>query len=182
MNKSIYIIIAVSVVLLVITGCVSGDEKSETSEAYPSSPSQGDSVTPAYVEPYPFAYPTFEPHPFKTSEPGTVTVHGTLMIYYPEFSRPIDDGLFLVPLQDGGSTTEGITEIIIGETPQAEIDERTGEFYFTNIKPGLYALQVLTTGTAQVPVYNLNDDTNVILEIKNEDIDTFIELGYVKLL
>ena len=181
MKTRTHFIITTLIVLLLASGCVNGEEKNEISESYRPDSSQTDSFTPAYIEPYPLVYPTFEPYPFKTSEPGTVTVHGTLVIYYPEFSRPIEDGLFLVASQDGINTFDGIPKIIVGETPQAEFDERTGEFYFTNINPGRYSLQVLTTGTAQVPVYN-NDNTNVILEITDDDIDTIIELDHVKLL
>lgn len=173
-----YIFLGIIIFVIVgSTGCkTSSPEKSSTPAAYPGSPTEN--ITQG--EPYPI-YPTFEPYPFKTSEPNSVTVHGILLIYNPELARPVDDGLFLVPLENSGSTVNQIPNIVVGSTPQAEIDERTGEFTFVNIKPGLYALMVLTTGTGQVPVYKLNEEAYIILDIKESDLNKIIELSYVRL-
>jgi hypothetical protein len=70
---------------------------------------------------------------FKTSEPNTATLHGELLIMDPMLAIPDSkDGLFLVPL----TGNEGIVTIppfTVGEVPQADVNEITGEFVFVNI-------------------------------------------------
>ncbi len=171
------------VFVMMLSGC--GQGKTSLSDLqvtiYPQSSYPQPGVDSEFLTAYP-AYPTFEPYPFKTSQPGTVTIHGILLIYNPHLSRPIEDGLFLVPLngdESGGVTT--IPDFQIGEFPQAEIDERTGEFFFTNILPGRYIVVVWTTGKMRIPAFNFEDDSYVIVFVEETDIDKTIELNYIRL-
>jgi len=169
------------VVVIILSGC--GQGKTSLSDLqvtiYPQSSYPQPGVDSEILTAYP-AYPTFEPYPFKTSQPGTVTIHGILLIYNPHLARPIEDGLFLVPLT-GDETVTTIPDFQVGEVPQAEIDERTGEFFFTNVLPGRYIIVVLTTGKMRIPAFNFEDDTYVVVFVEETDIDKTIELNYIRL-
>jgi hypothetical protein len=135
---------------------------------------------------YPGAYPgsttnsagQAQPYLFKTSVPGSATVHGVLLVTDPMQSRPQDDdAIFLVPLV--GEDVMSIPPFKVGEVPQAEVDEVTGEFTFTNIKPGRYAVVVLTVGEAQIPARFYDKDGFAILNVEDSHLDQTIELEYI---
>ncbi len=122
--------------------------------------------------------PTRVPYVFKTSEPGTVTVHGELLAMDPHNLPDPNDAIFLVPMPDGQVTT--MPSFVVGEVPQADVDESTGEFMFTNIQPGHYAIMVLTLGNAQIPT-RTEEGSFVIIRVEEEDRDQTIELGYIRI-
>jgi hypothetical protein len=124
------------------------------------------------------ATPTHTPYAFKTSEPGLVTIHGELLAMDPDNLPDPDDAIFLVPLPDGQVTM--IPSFEKGEVPQAEVDEVTGEFVFTNIEPGLYAVVILTISNAQIPA-RTEDGSFVILRIEEKDRDKMIDLGHIRI-
>lgn len=168
---------------LLVASCSSGDTNVTDIQVtvYPGSSYPQPGIDSAALTAYP-SYPTFEPYPFKTSRPNTATIHGILLIYNPHITRPVEDGLFLVPFaEDASGGAMGLPQFTVGEVPQAEIDERTGEFYFTNILPGRYMVMVLTTGKAQVPVLNFNDDSFVVIIVDETDMGQTIELNYIRL-
>jgi hypothetical protein len=124
------------------------------------------------------ATPTHTPYAFETSEPGTVTIHGDLLAMDPDNLPDPDDAIFLVPLPDSQVTM--IPSFEVGEVPQAEVNEVTGEFLFTDIEPGLYSVVVLTMSNAQIPA-RTEEGNFVILRIEEKDRDETIELGYIRI-
>ena len=136
-----------------------------------------------YPAPYPGgsnngAEPSMEPYLFKTSEPGTATLHGVMLVTDPMQSRPKeDDSIFLVPL--AGEEVMTIPPFEMGTVPQAEVNEVTGEFAFTNIAPGRYAVVVLTAGDAQIPARFFEQGSFAIVTVKDSDLGQTIELDYL---
>lgn len=130
----------------------------------------------AYPNPYPAV--SVEPYVFRTSEPGTATLHGVMLVTDPMQSRPKeDDSIFLVPL--AGEDVMTIPAFEVGKVPQAEVNEVTGEFAFTNIAPGRYAVVVLTAGDAQIPARFFEQGSFAIVTVKDTDLGQTIELDYL---
>lgn len=130
----------------------------------------------------PGTVPSMEPYIFKTPEPGKASVHGELLVLDPNLMVPDpNDGIFLVSLSGGDVDISTIPFFNVGEVPQAEVDERTGEYMFTDIEPGQYAVVVLTRGGAQVPARFFQDGTLAIIEIKQSDRNQLIELDYLSI-
>jgi hypothetical protein len=156
--------------LLLIMGCEQRLGTLSTSEIDIS----GIKVT---VEP---AASTLEPYKFKTSEPGNATLHGILLTTDPHFMVPDpNDAIFLVPLTSQGDGPMTIPLFEVGDVPQAEVNEITGEFYFTNIQPGQYAIVVLAKSGGQIPARWYKDDAFAIITIEDEDLGKVIELEYL---
>lgn len=127
------------------------------------------------------AAPGMEPFVFQTSEPGTITIHGLLIVLNPMSIIPAhDDAIYLVPLPTD-QPVSGIPQFEIGTVPQAEVDERTGEFSFTNIQPGQYAVVVITAGGAQIPVRYREDASYAIFTLEASQADTTVELDQLTL-
>jgi hypothetical protein len=89
-----------------------------------------------------------------------------------------DDAIFLVPLPDDQVTM--IPPINPEDVPQADVNEVTGEFVFTDIEPGLYAIVVLTVTNAQIPA-RTEEGNFVIIRVEETDLDKTIELGYIRI-
>ncbi|MEW5871906.1 MAG: hypothetical protein AB1894_21740 [Chloroflexota bacterium] len=124
---------------------------------------------------------TLAPYVFKTSKPGAITVHGKIVVMNPMAWLPdSNDAVFLVPIPSDEQAIMTIPEFKVGEVPQAEVDESTGEFMFTNIEPGQYAVVVLEKSGRQMPVRLLENDSSVIIVLKETDRDQTIELGYLR--
>ena len=177
MRKQIWMICFIFF-LSILTGCQSAGEGIATDQSG-TSPTIDPYLPPASDSyPPPEATPTRIPYAFKTSEPGTVTIHGELLAMDPGNLPDPNDAIFLVTIPDGQvSTIPGFT---VGEVPQADVDEPTGEFVFTNIEPGLYAVMVLTLGNAQIPTRTDEGDF-VIIRVEEVDRDQTIELGYIRI-
>lgn len=138
---------------------------------------QGGAANTAVVE-QPGGPPTLAPYVFKTSEPNSITVHGRIVVMDPMgFLPDPNDAVFLVPIPSGDQGITTIPEFKVGEVPQAEVDEVTGEFMFTNIQPGQYAVVVLEKSGSQIPVRQLKSDSTVIITIGEADRGQTIELG-----
>jgi hypothetical protein len=138
------------------------------------------------ANPYPGSggadWPTLEPYIFETSQPGTVTIRGTLNVLDPQVLLPAaDDGIYLVPLTDSEGGPATIPPIVKGETPQADVDERTGEFVFVNINPGQYAVVVLSLGGSEVPARMYETNSLAIVTVSETDLDNTIDLGHLAL-
>jgi hypothetical protein len=124
--------------------------------------------------------PTLEPYQFKTSDKGTAAVHGKILVLDPMSLVPApDDAVYLVPLPDASITT--IPEFESGTVPQAEVDEASGEFMFTNLQPGQFAIVVVTKGGAQIPARFYQENNYAIFKIEESQLDTIIELGNLSL-
>jgi hypothetical protein len=121
-----------------------------------------------------------EPYNFRVSDPGFVTLKGYLLVFDPSTTLPDpNDAIFLVPLPGGDESVITIPPFKVGEVPQADVDERTGDFVFTNIQPGRFAIVVLTMGQAQMPARFIDSKSLAILNISEADIDRTIELDYI---
>jgi len=180
--KKRYMLIFGLVAVLVLAGCqaantpdpqVSVTDIQITTE--PGSSTTGGKATKAPI-------PTLEPYTFKTSEAGTVTLHGMLAVMDPTSILPgPDDAIFLVPMNDAGPGATTIPQFTVGEVPQADVDERTGEFTFQNIQPGRYAVVVLTKGGSQIPAKMLDDGSLAIITVDKSSLDQTMELGTLRL-
>jgi len=125
---------------------------------------------------------TMEPYIFMTSEPRSAIIHGELVVMDPTMMLPDqNNAIFLVPLAGNAEGVKSIPTFSIGEVPQAEVDERTGEYTFTNIQPGQYAIVVLTTFEAQIPARFYKDGSYAIITVSESDRDQTIELDYIRL-
>jgi len=118
-----------------------------------------------------------EIYEFKTSEPNLVTLKGRLLITNPMGLLPDEnDGIFLVPLSEDQGNISGIPEFKVGEVPQADVDERVGDFVFTNIEPGQYVLMGLTDGGSQMPASH-DDGSIVVITVAETARNQVIDLG-----
>jgi hypothetical protein len=125
------------------------------------------------------ATPT-EPYVFQTAEPGTASAHGMLLVLDPMTLVPApDDAIYLVSIPEAGIST--IPQFEEGTVPQAEVFETTGEFMFTNLAPGHYAVVVVTKGGAQIPARYFETGNFAIFKVEDSQADTVIELGKLSL-
>lgn len=129
----------------------------------------------------PAIQPTLEPYDFATSEPNFATLHGRLIVLDPLSILPgDDDAIFLVAL-DADAPVTTIPSFEEGSVPQADVDERTGEFVFINIPPGRYAVVAVTMNGTQIPVRKMDDQSLAIFDITESDMNQKVELGDVTL-
>lgn len=127
------------------------------------------------------AAPGIEPYVFKTPQPGTITLHGMLYVLSPMSILPAsDDAIYLVPVPTD-QPISGVPQFTPGTVPQADVDERTGEFVFTNIQPGQYAVVTITTGGAQIPLRFMDTATYAIITLDASQIDTIVEVDDLSL-
>ena len=120
--------------------------------------------------------------PFATSLPDRVTLNGILFVLDPISKTPNnDDAIFLVPLQGDLNNITSIPTFFENEVPRAFVDEVTGEFVFTDIHPGLYAIVVLTVNNIQVPARWFESGDLAIIEVEEADRGNTIELGDLSL-
>jgi hypothetical protein len=127
------------------------------------------------------AAPTQAAYTFKTSDPGTITVHGDLIVLNPAAMVPAsEDSIYLVPMpaEDPIST---IPQFEVGKVPQADVNETNGEFVFTNLQPGQYAVVVVTAGGAQIPVRKMGTSSYVIFTLDSSQVDSTVEIGTLSL-
>jgi hypothetical protein len=122
--------------------------------------------------------PTMEPYVFITSEPGYATLFGRLIVLDPRAIVPApDDAIYLVEL-DPDAPISTIPMFEEGDDiPQADVDERTGEFVFVNVEAGRYAVVAVTMGGTQFPTRMWEDGSYAIFDITEEDMDQEVDLG-----
>lgn len=119
---------------------------------------------------------------FQTSEAGYSTLHGMLVVLDPLSIIPApDDAIFLVELDPNVPVSTIPTFDEDDDLPRADVDERTGEFVFTNVKPGRYAVVVVTRGGTQIPSRKMEDGSYGIFDVTEENQDQVIELGTLTL-
>ncbi len=122
-----------------------------------------------------------QPYPFKTSEPGHITIHGELVVTDPMVMLPAeDDAIYLVPIPEDQPLST-IPTFEPGTVPQADVDETIGEFVFTNIEPGQYAVVVETVSGAQFPAHFYQKDSYAIFKVDASQVDKTYELGLLSL-
>lgn len=170
MRKSLLISL---LLVLVLTACQA--RAVETEQASKTEQSAGTAM--AGVTEQAGSYPTPEPFPFPTSERGSISVHGTLLATNPFMMTPDpEDPVFLVPLSGDGESMASIPPFSIGEVPRATVDIRNGEFVFTNIQPGQYAIVVLLTTGSQVPAKYVEGGNLAIINLSESDLDQVVEV------
>ena len=119
-----------------------------------------------------------EPYTFRTSTPGTATLHGELLVKDPDNAMPApDDGIYLVPLP-ADQMVITVPTIAFAEDPQADVYERTGEFVFTDVQPGKYIVIVFTIYNGQIPA-RTTDGNLAVIDVKESDLGQTIELDYL---
>jgi hypothetical protein len=125
--------------------------------------------------------PTQENYVFKTSEPGTITVHGQLIVLDPMSMVPAsEDAIYLVPMPIDDPIA-AIPQFEVGTVPQADVNEINGEFMFTNIQPDQYAVVVITPGGAQIPVRKMDTKSYAIFTLDASQVDTTVDIGFLTL-
>jgi hypothetical protein len=124
------------------------------------------------------SHPTPEPYKFRTSEPGTVTLHGKLIVMDPDNMPASNDAIYLVPLPVDQMVIS-VPSITFGEVPQADVNERTGEFVFTDLQPGKYIIMVVLINDQQVPA-RTQDEIMAVVDIKEADRGQTIEIKYLQ--
>jgi hypothetical protein len=126
--------------------------------------------------------PTMEISKFRTSQPGTSTLHGKLVVLDPSLLPAHDDAIYLVPIDQDNSGVPAIPQFTKGEVPQADVDERTGEFMFTDIKVGHYVVMVETMGGAQIPARTMDKSRNlVVVKVDDTFLNKITEIGTMSL-
>jgi len=159
--------------LLIAVGCQPAAAPTEIIENVVNQPPTDDSFP---------SNPTMEPYEFAESDTGYITLHGLIVVRDPLSMLPApDDAVYLVPVGAEGQGVSGIPQFTVGEVPQADVDERTGEFVFVNIEPGKYAIVVVTKGGAQIPTRSMEDGSYSIITFTAAEIDQFVELGSLSL-
>lgn len=119
-----------------------------------------------------------EPYTFRTSKPGTVTLHGKLLVKDPDNAMPAsNDAIYLVPLSADQQIIM-VESIPFDEALQADVDERTGEFIFTDVQPGKYIVMIVTIYDGQMPV-RTQDGNFAVIDVKDSDRGQTIELNYL---
>ena len=120
-----------------------------------------------------------EPYAFRTSKPGMVTLHGKLLVMDPDNAMPAsNDAIYLVPLSADQQIIM-VESIPFDEALQADVNERTGEFIFTDVQPGKYIVMIVTIYDGQMPV-RTQDGKFAVIDVKDSDRDQTIELNYLK--
>ena len=147
------------------------------------SPTPNIGIIDIQVTNVPMSLPTtMEPFIFKTSQPGTATLHGNLVVLSPSTLPAQNDAIYLVPIGQGSPSVSGIPQFTEGEVPQADVDERTGEFMFTDIKADRYVVVVVTMGGAQIPARVMDESRNlVVVKVDETFLDKITEIGTMSL-
>jgi hypothetical protein len=122
----------------------------------------------------------FSPYAFATSEAGFSSLHGWLVVLDPLIALPEEDGIVLVPIDGLNEADSMIPEFDVDEVKRAEVDERNGEFLFSNLQPGRYIIMILTLNGSRVPVHVLGGSELAIVHIEENQIDQTIELGELR--
>lgn len=119
-----------------------------------------------------------KPYIFATSELGFITLKGRLLVLDPRSIIPAaDDSIFLVPIPKDATISTIPQFENKSDVYQAEVDEHNGEFVFTNIEPGRYAVVVITISGTQFPVRKYDDGSLAIIDVLEEEVDTVFNIG-----
>ena len=125
---------------------------------------------------------TMAPYNFKPTQSGTATLHGTLVVLDPTLLPAHDDAIYLVPISQDNAPVSVIPSFTKGQVPQADVDERTGEFMFTGINPGRYVVMVVTEGGGQLAARTMDQARNlVVVTVDNASLDKTTEIGTISM-
>jgi hypothetical protein len=145
-----------------------------TPDSYPAPTRPQPTLTP---QGYP-APPTLAPMVFPESDSGYATIKGLLILSDPLNAALVEnDSVYLLPIPAG----QGLVNPEFDEETAIRIvvDSRTGDFRFLNVSPGSYAIAAFTTsGRMSVRTFETNE--TVLLLVDEDDIDTVIDLGRLR--
>jgi hypothetical protein len=120
-----------------------------------------------------------ESYAFRTSIPDTATLHGKLLVMDPDNAMPAsNDAIYLVPLSADQQVIM-VESIPFDKALQADVDERTGEFVFTDVQPGKYIIMIVTIYDGQMLVRTL-DGNFAVIDVNDLDLGQTIELDSLK--
>lgn len=162
------------ITMFLIVGC-SGEtesldvEQDESTLATPlptnfASPAGSDSVS---VVPTPMA--------------DAATIYGQLMLLDPTVIAPQEDGLYLVPVDADSDQMMVVPMVVEGEALQAQVDETTGNFVFTNVDVGHYILVAIIETGQERTVHRLGTNEAILPVVDEEDLGKAIDLGICSL-
>jgi hypothetical protein len=106
-------------------------------------------------------------------------VAGELVLISPESVAPQEDGLYLVEVDTESAMV--LPTVDPEASIQAEVDEVTGRFFFDNVPVGLYAVAVLTDNGQQLSAREMATGVASIVTVTEEDLNTVIDLGMLRL-
>jgi hypothetical protein len=93
-----------------------------------------------------------------------------------------NDAIYLVPIDQDNPGVLAIPQFTEGKVPQADVNEPTGEFMFTDIKPGRYIVVVVTMGGTQIPARTMDESHNlVVVKVDETFLDKITEIGTMSL-
>ncbi len=116
---------------------------------------------------------------FRQSNPGKATIHGILFLTNFMMVSPKKEGVYLVRL-DQARNIVTVPEFKAEDAIQAEVDETIGEFSFSNVDPGLYAVVIIATTGQQVPARKWKKSDYVLVNVTAADLNTTIELDTIQ--
>jgi hypothetical protein len=112
------------------------------------------------------------------SKNGSVTLHGVLLVRDPDNAMPAaDNAIYLVPLP-AEQMVISVPTIPLENPIQARVNNKNGDFVFTNIQPGKYIVMVLTISNGQIPAHK-EDGSLAVIDVLETDRNTTIQLNYL---
>jgi hypothetical protein len=112
------------------------------------------------------------------SKKGLVTLHGVLLVRDPDNAMPAaDNAIYLVPLPPDQMVVS-VPAIPTDKPIQARVNNKNGDFVFTNIEPGKYIVMVLTISNGQIPAHT-KDGALAVINVQETDRNTTIQLDYL---
>lgn len=181
-------IISAVILLLLVAGCSQQAVETTPEITTPQSESQPEGAYPAPGDsntgyPAPATIVADESSNQNVEEipvtAGTASIYGKLLVLDPDQAFPDpNDGIFLVPLPQTDSVTM-IPTFQVGQVPQAQVDESSGEFLFTDIPPGQYIIMILTVHNTQIPA-RTETGQMAIIQVDETNLDTAIEVEYLQ--
>jgi hypothetical protein len=171
------LILLFSAIMLLIAGC-SGPSEEGIDEITVHQGGDSPPPTPTSVVP---PVDSASESSIPTPSADIATIYGRLMLLDPTVLSPQEDGLYLVPIDSESEQMMVVPVIVEGEAIQAQIDETTGDFVFTDVEAGHYVLMaMLDTGQERV-VHRLGTNEHVLPVVTEEDLGGAIDLGIVSL-
>jgi hypothetical protein len=112
------------------------------------------------------------------SKNGSVTLHGVLLVRDPDNAMPAaDNAIYLVPLP-AEQMVISVPTIPLENPIQARVNNKNGDFVFTNIQPGKYIVMVLTISNGQIPAHK-EDGSLAVIDVLETERNTTIQLNYL---
>jgi hypothetical protein len=113
------------------------------------------------------------------SNNGFATLHGRLLVTDPLNAMPAEDNaIYLVPLPSDQMVIS-VPAIPVDNPIQARVDNSTGDFVFSKIKPGKYVVIILTIFNGQMPA-KMDNGSLAVIDVQESDLNTTVELNFLR--